>query len=1148
MPHLEIGEIVRIAGGADRQHPHLEECELCRELAALIAGMRSLEPAGPVPASRAARCIREPELIKLFGEQPAEAGPALSLVEHAAGCDRCGPRLKELAYIFNPDDDERVSEAVSGLRSSGEEWQRDLVARLANPARPQWAAWGWRQWGMVAASVLVVLAAAMGWNWLRGPSVETLLAQAYTERRPFDLRLPDRGYAPESQQMGPNSFLENRSLTKANADIVDLPEAAPRTMWLRGRAELIARDFDAAIASLENSGLPEPQTELDLGVAYALRGDTENRPEDWGRALDDISRYLETNPTSVEALYNKALLLERLQLIDDAIMAWDRYLEVDPEGEWAAEARRRRDALVQRKNARQMLRDRVTADASQLAALLDSGQPPDAEGFLSRTRFVEIRNQPQQVRNRLAELLVEQHRDGLLRDFFRDWTPAKEAAFRHFAEAVAATGQEDYRTAIREFRQAEAGFAAQRHSAGRDFAALQLSYALQRSVQPEECIQVAKRIVDPAAPGPVYAWMQAQARIQVASCLDIAGNPAAALTYLQQAQELAESHGYREAGMRASGIYSELLTTLGDRRAAWVQGVRDMAAYWKSAGNATGAYQILMNQFWAAQQAGWLRSATTLASAACRVIGDGNFPVVELSCRTELAGVAQKIGDERTTAAQLKRTAELADSLETRLTDPRSSAQQALIRYASALVDAGKLRDASVRLSRLEETLGSDAFETRLEYYSASGRLSLAEEHYAEAGHAIDQAKALVLERFTSLDRRSNPVETAEAAGLYRLAMESRLSRTAATGGTATGNGLRTEDLDEWEDFLARTRESAPARPVADLAGELKDETALILVRLRKGVAAWAVDDRGIFSQWIAVDSRGLDESIARLAQLCADPRSSRSEIEREGRRLYDWLIAPLAGRLEGRTLVTIEADGELASIPFAALVTKTGHYWGQDVAIERMESLAGYVRRRSQPQPGRHGQTMLVSNPAIRGSLARLYPPLRFAGEPVSETGGRTVIRLEGREATIGNIASRRGQADIFHFFGHATPTAEASALLLAASEGDADLVGADRVRNQNWSQTRLVILSACSTAQGLANRDSLVRAFLQAGATRVIASHWDVDASATAALFRRFYGQMERTGDTAQALHAAVRDTSLEEATAHPYYWAAFSLYGTR
>jgi CHAT domain-containing protein len=91
-------------------------------------------------------------------------------------------------------------------------------------------------------------------------------------------------------------------------------------------------------------------------------------------------------------------------------------------------------------------------------------------------------------------------------------------------------------------------------------------------------------------------------------------------------------------------------------------------------------------------------------------------------------------------------------------------------------------------------------------------------------------------------------------------------------------------------------------------------------------------------------------------------------------------------------------------------------------------------------------------------------------------------------------------------------------------------------------------VVLSGCET--GLADTGSgdemvgLVRAFLVAGAARVLASLWPVDDAVTAGFMAHFYAAL-RAGDApAAALRLAQRAVMHEHP--HPLYWAAFTLYG--
>ena len=99
------------------------------------------------------------------------------------------------------------------------------------------------------------------------------------------------------------------------------------------------------------------------------------------------------------------------------------------------------------------------------------------------------------------------------------------------------------------------------------------------------------------------------------------------------------------------------------------------------------------------------------------------------------------------------------------------------------------------------------------------------------------------------------------------------------------------------------------------------------------------------------------------------------------------------------------------------------------------------------------------------------------------------------------------------------------------------------------------LVVLSACETARGKIYRAEGVigftRAFMMAGAPRVIVSLWKVDDEATKALMVKFYELWNpkdgsRGLPTATALKRAQGYVAGHEKWEHPYYWAAWQLWG--
>ena len=106
------------------------------------------------------------------------------------------------------------------------------------------------------------------------------------------------------------------------------------------------------------------------------------------------------------------------------------------------------------------------------------------------------------------------------------------------------------------------------------------------------------------------------------------------------------------------------------------------------------------------------------------------------------------------------------------------------------------------------------------------------------------------------------------------------------------------------------------------------------------------------------------------------------------------------------------------------------------------------------------------------------------------------------------------------------------------------------------------LVTLSACQTALGkeVAGEGivGLTRAFQYAGARTVLASLWSVADESTAELMTRFYSGLKDGLPKDEALRQAQLgfingpivigegESSGERDLSHPFYWAAFQLYG--
>jgi CHAT domain-containing protein len=193
----------------------------------------------------------------------------------------------------------------------------------------------------------------------------------------------------------------------------------------------------------------------------------------------------------------------------------------------------------------------------------------------------------------------------------------------------------------------------------------------------------------------------------------------------------------------------------------------------------------------------------------------------------------------------------------------------------------------------------------------------------------------------------------------------------------------------------------------------------------------------------------------------------------------------------------------------------------------------------------------------AERGRGAKLVRLPNPRAEALA-VGDTTLLGRDATEAGLrGAIARQNGRFRAIHCACHGLvdpdhPMRSALALTRAGSD-DGDLTAAELVGMT--TPCDLAVLSACETAQGRILRGEgifgLTRAFMFAGSPRVLCSLWKVDDAATRALMEKFYELWNpkdgRPGlPTATALKQAQEFVRSQERWEHPYFWAAWVLWG--
>jgi CHAT domain-containing protein len=900
----------------------------------------------------------------------------------------------------------------------------------------------------------------------------------------------------------------------------------------------------------------------DLSVILAARG--RNDFESLCHALAAADHAIDLRPRDAEAKFNRAVILEEMGLAIEASGAYSAYLMFDGTSEWAQEAMERRGRL------RAMpLRSRAWLD--QLPVINAAAVKNDNERIGAVTRsfpqeartwtetmflgswgaaWLARKNADAAVSLALAAAigaaLRQTNGDDLTTDAVAviasaegrgDSTALGRLAEGHtlYLQARRKYGARDIAGATADFARARTAFA----GTASPMLLLIDYYSANAEIDRANHAAAAEalRSLDQRAPQR-YRSLRAQIDWLRGTEYGSEGLLSDALASYERAGSafvaLGEGHNAVEMNDRAAA----LLTILGRNADAWK---RRGLSFTTAAGSGDA-----------------IRLQATLYSAASDALREERWDVAHslLTLTADIATGNPRIHAEASLwRALAARNAGFSGALNADLASARA--------MIDSLRDPEQREDTRNELRLVEALIARDAMPSRA--------LMLFDEYVGAAekrGRTTRLPQVLVERARTREAQGDRSAAETDLRSAIRI-IEERRQSVAANTLRDSFLGKSSEAYDALAQLLARRGDTTSAllaldqrraRSILDRlnvpAAQLSAPALQRLMSQLGGTVVLSYGTSGIF----AVSSRGIERFDANVAGkdlresatdfVSAIQRGDDATARRRGQQLFQALIAPARPAVATAENLVIVADPEVQQIPFAALVDDHGSFLVNRYTISFAPSVLAIAQRAGEKRP-RVDSVLAIGNPAFDVARYPTLPRLRGAEEEARHISSlyRNGSLLVGAQATKARVLHGLAQANVVHFATHAigdTASAQASRFVLAD-----DTLSTSEIAVLDCANIDTVVLAGCQTAvatKGYGDIRSLSAAFLAAGSRNVVASLWNINDDAVAALSEDFHRFLLESGSAAVALRnaqlASLRSARSEHR--HLAAWASLQLYG--
>ncbi len=477
--------------------------------------------------------------------------------------------------------------------------------------------------------------------------------------------------------------------------------------------------------------------------------------------------------------------------------------------------------------------------------------------------------------------------------------------------------------------------------------------------------------------------------------------------------------------------------------------------------------------------------------------------------------------------------------------------QLAEIDQAEALVTLQSNPDRAITLltralefatSNDQRIFMADLLGHRGRAHLAAGDKEAAKEDFTAGIEELEKQRG----RIEAPDLRARFFDASE--GLFDDTVALLVSRGDAAAAFQYADRAKARALLEIDDSAA-----VPAPVVTPVAlAERLPETALVeFAVLDDDVIVFCVRDGVVKMHRLTITADSLRMKIDELRRLFE--RAEAERVRLAAAELYEILFGAVSDQIATAKLLVIVPDDDLQRVPFAALWERsTGQYLVQSHRIAIAPSAAVIARRTAPMRTQR--SVLLIGNAA--GNEEESLGYLSSVNDEITSLQRvyHSSQALIGPEASKARFLTEIASYDVIHFAGHGLSDDESlsASLLLARNGNDSGRLYMSDIARLRLPRAPLVVLAACGTLRGrvggVEGMPSLARSFLAAGASTVVGTLWDTNDASSVPLVTSFHRSIAAHDSPA----AALRNAQLEAIArggiyAHPRNWAQYVIYGT-